>query len=111
MAAGEKYHHLIGNPQPLLLRSLNLFRAEEVGGGDFPQRRPVNAVGGEAHGAVEHQVVSGFVGGAVGEGGGVENLLGDVGVAGEEGSCLTEREGHEALGVAGGGDGREFPVG
>lgn len=56
-------------------------RAEEVGGGEFPEVFPVRAVGSEAHGAVEEEAVGGFLDGPVREGRVIEDVLGGIRVA------------------------------
>lgn len=80
-------------------------------GGDPAEAPPVVAVGGEAHGAVEEEEVGGFLDRAVGEGGAAEDLLGGVGVAGDDEAREADGEGHEVLGFEGFGEGGEGAVG
>lgn len=88
-----------------------MFRGEEMSGRDSPQGSPVDSVGGEPDGPVEHQAVGRFFHRAVGENGAVENLLRHVRVTRHDDASLAEAESHEALGLASLGHGGDFAVG
>lgn len=88
--------HLGGKPEALGLGAVDLLGAEKMGGGDSPEGSPVGAVGSKADGAMEHEAVCRVLNRAVGEGGTVEDLLGDVGMARDYNPRLSEAEGHEA---------------
>lgn len=102
---------------------LNTFRAEEIGGGDPAEVAPVLAEGGEAHGAVEEELVGRLLDWTVGEGGAVEDLLGGFGLARDDETGETDRESHqvesfqglcearEGLVGGGGGEGEEDAAG
>jgi len=104
-------NHLGGDLRALELRGFYLAGAEEVIRGDSPEASPVNSVRGEADGAVKHEAVCGFFDGTIGEDGAVENLLGHVGVARDDDTCVAETKGHEALGSACGGRGCDTVMG
>lgn len=109
--AAKSSRHLSSNLEALELGGGDLLRAEEVVGGNPAKGPPVDAIGSEAYGAVEHEAVGGFFNGPVGKGRAVEDVLGDVGVARDDHARLADAEGHEARGAAATGLSGELPVG
>jgi len=100
MAVREGTGHLGGDFGALELGGLDLLRAEEVRGGDTAEGTPVDAIWGETDGAVEHEAVCRFLDWTISENRAGENLLSDIGVARDDGTCVAEAEGHEPRSVA-----------
>lgn len=90
-------NHLVGDFEPLMLGGGDLLGGEEVGGADASEGTPVISVWSEPNSPVEHEPVSRLFHRTGGEDGTVEDLLGDVMVACDDETCLTQAESHQPL--------------
>lgn len=79
-------------------------------GGDPPQAPPVVPIGREPHGPVKQKHACRLLDRTVGEGGAVEDLLGRVGIGGDDETREADGKGHERLGFEGVGEGGESSV-
>jgi len=110
MAVGEGAGHLSRDFCPLELGGLDLLGTEEVRGGYAAECAPVDTVWGKTDGTVEHETVCRFLDWTISKDRAGENLLGDIGVARDYGTCVSEAEGHEPDGVACLGGGKDTVV-
>jgi hypothetical protein len=92
---GEVPQHALADGDTTRGRRGHAARAEEVRGADAPQRAPVVAGGGEAHGAVEEEPPRRVLDGAVGEGGAGQELPHRVRLAGHDKARETYGEGRQ----------------